>query len=244
MISKAQLKKLRGLANKKQRKAQGQFLVQGEKSVVELLHSSLSIVELFASQEFCDKHESLIGNTTTTLCSLEELSKASSLSANDSAIAVVQIPTTNALFTNEPIIALDDINDPGNLGTILRVADWYGINNVIVSENTADEFNPKVISATMGAFTRVSVHRMNLEQYLATCNKPVMGAYLNGTSVHDAEFPENTIILMGNESHGIAPHLERFVTQPITIPKYGQSESLNVAMATGIILDNLKRKLS
>jgi RNA methyltransferase, TrmH family len=244
MLSKAQLKKLRALANKKQRKATGLFLVQGEKNVLELLNSKMKIVELFLSESFATQHGERINGYNVTLCTIEELGNASSLNSNDSAIAIVEQPTQLAPISKQPIIALDNVNDPGNLGTIIRLADWYGITSIIVSEQTADEFNPKVISATMGAFTRVHVHRKNLAEYFESCNRPIYGAFLNGESVHNAQFEPNAIILMGNESHGISEQLNTYVSNQITIPKYGQSESLNVAMATGIILDNLKRQLS
>ncbi len=241
MISKNQLKKLKALANKKQRRLSGQFLVQGEKSVLELLDSNLNVAQLFVTQSFYEQYTAQLQQQEVVVASPEELQKASTFSSNDSAIAIAEIPTARPADFSKLVIALDDINDPGNLGTILRFADWYGIKDVIVSPNTADEFNPKVVNSSMGAFARVNVIRTDLVECLKAAQVPILGAFLEGESVHDKSLPEPAILLMGNESHGISEELAKLVTDKITIPRFGHAESLNVAMATGIILDNIKR---
>jgi TrmH family RNA methyltransferase len=138
-------------------------------------------------------------------------------------------------------LVLDGVSDPGNLGTIIRVADWYGFKQVILSETCADQFNPKVISATMGSFVRVHCVRTNLTEFLDEYQGPIYGAFLEGQNVHKTPFKHNGVLVMGSESHGISDEIAEFVTDKITIPAFGGAESLNVAMATGIIVDNIKR---
>jgi RNA methyltransferase, TrmH family len=141
---------------------------------------------------------------------------------------------------HEFALVLDDIRDPGNLGTIIRTADWYGIQKIIASEETADYYNPKVISATMGSFTRVSVFYTDLATYLGQHHHRVFGAYLEGQDIHKVDFGTSGLVLIGNEARGISPSLSRFVTDKITIPKYGKAESLNAAIATAIICDQVR----
>jgi TrmH family RNA methyltransferase len=132
---------------------------------------------------------------------------------------------------------LDDIRDPGNLGTMIRTADWYGVKHIIASEESADFYNPKVLSATMGSFCRVQVFYTDIESYLRMVRRPVYGTFLDGLDVHQVNFKEGGLIVIGNESNGISQSIEKLVTQKITIPRYGNAESLNAAIATGVILD-------
>lgn len=241
MISKNQLKLLRALGQKKQRKKLNQFLVQGEKNVIELLNSDLNTEHVFASEYFLSDHISLLSKTSHTLVDEDTLTKVSTLTTNNSAIAVVNIPQTQQPEYKGVLLVLDGVSDPGNLGTIIRVADWYGISHVICSEDCADVYNPKTISATMGSFVRVNVITTDVSEFLADAPIPIYGAYLGGKDVHQVSFSNDLILMMGSESHGIRQHAGQFVTDKITIPNFGQAESLNVAMATGIILDNIKR---
>ncbi|MFY2507476.1 RNA methyltransferase [Vibrio pectenicida] len=244
MISKNQLKLLRALGQKKQRKAQGLFLVQGEKNVIELVGSGLKTQHVFATAEFLSSNKDILNSVACIEASLEELTKSSTLVSNNAAIAVVEIPEIKVPRSEGVIIALDGVSDPGNLGTIIRVADWYGIKHIIASKDCADPYNPKTISATMGSFGRVTVTPLDLPDFLQQSNLPVYGAFLEGASVHKTRFAEQGILLMGSESHGIREEAAQFVTDKITIPSFGGAESLNVAMATGIILDNLRRQRS
>ncbi|KHD26033.1 RNA methyltransferase [Vibrio caribbeanicus] len=244
MISKNQLKLLRALGQKKQRKAHGLFLVQGEKNVLELANSSLTVKQIFATQEFLAQNHSELSGFECIEASLDDLTKASTLVSNNAAIAVVEIPSVETPKAQGLMIALDGVSDPGNLGTIIRVADWYGIKHIVASTDCADPYNPKTISATMGSFGRVTVSQLDLPSYLEQSNLPVYGAFLEGESVHKTEFAAEGILLMGSESHGIREQAAKFVTDKITIPAFGGAESLNVAMATGIILDNLRRQHS
>ena len=244
MISKNQLKLLRALGQKKQRKAHGLFLVQGEKNVLELVNSELKVKHVFATGEFLAQHSQDLSGFECVEASLDELTKASTLVSNNAAIAVVEIPSVAIPQAQGLMIALDGVSDPGNLGTIIRVADWYGIKHIIASTDCADPYNPKTISATMGSFGRVTVSQLDLPAYLEQANLPVYGAFLEGESVHKTEFAAQGILLMGSESHGIRDQAAKYVTDKITIPAFGGAESLNVAMATGIILDNLRRQHS
>ena len=241
MISKNQQKRLRALGQKKQRKLLGQFLVQGEKNVMELLASNLNVKQIFATPEFVTRHSDKLQSYPVTEADEATLSKLSTITSNNAAIAIVEIPKPQTLPNSGIILALDGVADPGNLGTIIRLADWYGVKHIVCSQDSADAYNPKTISATMGSFARISVITTDLTEFLANANLPIYGAYLGGQSVHQSQFKQDAILLMGSESHGIRAEAGQFVTNKITIPSFGQAESLNVAMATGIILDNIKR---
>ena len=251
MISKNQLKQIRALGQKKQRKLSQTFLVQGEKNVIELLNSDLEPLQLFASSDFIKQHHALLQqqqarpNARFQYIEADEdsLTKASTLSSNSAAIAIATIPKPLPPANKGLILALDGISDPGNLGTIIRLADWYGVSQVLCSQDCADPYSPKTISATMGAFTRVTINQLELPQYLKETELPVYGAYLSGENIHQSLFPRDLILVMGSESQGIREELANFITDKVTIPSFGESESLNVGVATGIILDNIKRTL-
>jgi len=241
MISKNQLKLIRALGQKKYRKQYNQYLVQGEKNVLELLNSGLSVVHIFATPAFISAHQPALAAHQVIEADEDSLTKASTLVSNNAAIAVVDMPSQQSLPKSGLILALDGVSDPGNLGTIIRVADWYGIKHIVSSADSADAYNPKTISATMGSFARVCVSQTDLSNYLSSLNLPVYGAFLEGENIHKTALKQDAVLLMGSESHGIRTDCESLVTDKITIPAYGQAESLNVAMATGIILDNFKR---
>ncbi|AYM87082.1 RNA methyltransferase [Pseudoalteromonas agarivorans] len=242
MISKNQLKLIRQLGQKKYRKQYNQYLVQGEKNVLELLNSPLKAVDIFATQAFINTHQNQFPEVDFTPAEEESLTKASTLVSNNAAIAVVDMPKADLPNNTGLILALDGVSDPGNLGTIIRVADWYGIKHIVTSTDSADAYNPKTISATMGSFVRVSVSQVELPEYLQTLNMPIYGAFLDGQSVHTTDLSAKGVLLMGSESHGIREQCAKLVSDKITIPAFGEAESLNVAMATGIILDNFKRQ--
>jgi TrmH family RNA methyltransferase len=241
MISKNQLKHIRALGQKKQRKALGEFLVQGEKNVIELLKSDLTIKQLFATTEFIQTNSAMLTNLDVIESDIESLTKVSTLVSNNSVIAIVVTPQLTMPPNKGLTLALDGVSDPGNLGTIIRVADWYGITHIVCSNDCADPFNPKTISSTMGSFARVNVYLTDLPEYLNNDSRVIYGAYLGGENVHKVSFKHDAILMMGSESHGIRETAGQYVNAPITIPNFGQAESLNVAMATGIILDNMFR---
>ena len=242
MISKNQLKLIRQLGQKKYRKQYNQYLVQGEKNVLELLNSPLNAVNIFATNEFINAYQGEYQHANFIEADEETLTKASTLVSNNAAIAIVDMLNAELPKASGLILALDGVSDPGNLGTIIRVADWYGIKHIVTSTDSADAYNPKTISATMGSFVRVSVSQVDLPDYLQSLNLPVYGAFLDGQSVHKTQFTGSGVLLMGSESHGIRETCAKLVTNKITIPAFGGAESLNVAMATGIILDNFKRQ--
>ncbi|MCF2907323.1 RNA methyltransferase [Pseudoalteromonas sp. DL2-H2.2] len=241
MLSKNQQKLLRALAQKKYRKQYGQYLVQGAKNVQELLSAGKPVKQIFATAEFIADHQLLLNNHEVVTCDEAELSKVSTLVSNNAAIAIAETEPQAELNTQGLVLALDGVSDPGNLGTIIRVADWYGLRQIVLSEHCADHLNPKVISATMGSFARVDVIRTDLCALLKTYDGPIYGAFLEGQSVHTTSFTAQGILVMGSESHGISDAVAQHINQPVTIPAFGGAESLNVAMATGIILDNIKR---
>ena len=248
MLSKNQSKLLRGLQRKKIRQEQGLFLVEGGKPVAELLASNWPLHSLYVSEAFAATHTALLERckAAVTSCTPDELAAAGTLVSNRDAIAVAHMPAPAVPVSGQGqwTLALDRINDPGNLGTLLRIADWYGIDQLVCSEDTVDLYNPKVISASMGSFLRVSLVHTDLHAWLAGLPEqtPVLGAYLTGTSVHQLSGDlQAGVLLMGSEAHGIDAGLESLVTQKITIPSFGAAESLNVAVATAIICDNLRR---
>lgn len=254
MISKNQAKNLRALHRKKERQQQGLFLVEGEKVVAELLQSNWRVEQLFATEKFLTDYQALLTHAAFPIieCSAESLSAVSTLRTNNAALAVVQAPeapTQPPWFEQESMptrwtLALDDINDPGNLGSLLRIADWYGIRDVVCSPHTVEHTNPKVITASKGSFLRVNVHALPLDAFFHDLppHTPVLGAFLEGESIHTlAPTPQGGVILLGSEAQGIADVHEQHVTRKITIPSYGDAESLNVSVAAAIICDNLAR---
>ena len=238
MLSKAKIKFIKSLQIKKYRKLEQCFVVEGAKSVRELLTSDFETVMLIATSRFLSLNT--VGNhVDVTEVTEKEFSGLGEFQTNDAALAVVRMKANEEPMVTEDEFALvlDDIRDPGNLGTIIRTADWFGINSIITSSETADFYSPKVISATMGSFARVKMFYTELEEYLRHTKQPVFGAYLDGVNVHNTKFGNGGLILIGNESNGIHPGLEKFVTGKFTIPRYGQAESLNAAIAVGVICD-------
>lgn len=247
-ISLKNKKFIKSLQIKKFRKEEHCFVVEGGKSVAELLKSDFEITLLYGTERFFKDNESGMGQLKAEVQEVSEadLAAAGTYQTNNAALAVARMKPNQMAPTvpGEYVIVLDDIRDPGNVGTIIRAADWYGIKNIIASEETADFYNPKVISATMGSFCRVNVFYTSLPDYLSQHTKPTYGAFLDGTNVHTSSFnPEGGYIIMGNEANGISAEVSKLVTHKITIPRYGHAESLNAGVATAIILDNLRRSV-
>jgi TrmH family RNA methyltransferase len=244
MISKATGKFIKSLQVKKYRKEEQSFIVEGAKSVAELLRSDFEVKWLAATDDFLQLHANVLSNRHIewTEASAKELGQLGTFQTNDGALAVASMkPNQPLTVQNEYALILDDIRDPGNLGTIIRTADWYGIDKIIASEETADFYNPKVISATMGSFCRVQLYYGNLVEYLNTTHLPVYGTFLNGKNIYTVDFEKAGLIAMGNEANGISTEVGQLVTVPITIPKRGGAESLNASIATAIVLDNVFR---
>lgn len=247
MFTKGQANTIKSLHDKKYRQNTGLFLVEGEKSVAETINSDFEIKTILATKPFYTKYLKQI-NDKKIICEIVEqgeIENVSTLESNNAALAIVKQKENLVLDQekDEIILALDNIRDPGNLGTIIRIADWYGIKKIIASIGTVDIYSPKVISATKGSFTRVNIYYTDLNKFLNETKVPILGSFMKGENIHKFEFPKNGILLMGNESNGIDYDLEKYITQKVTIPAFGKTESLNVAIATAVILDNWKRNL-
>lgn len=245
MLSKRKIKYFKSLQLKKYRSQERMFLVEGSKGVTEALDSDFNVKHLLATESFlasCDNTK-LTTAEEVLEASEKDLEQVGSFRSNNAAIAVIEMPQEQNNF--EPAtgitLALDDVRDPGNLGTIIRIADWYGIKNIICSHQTADVYNPKVINATMGSFTRVKIHYLDLNKALRETELPIYGALLSGDSIYESALKKDGIILMGNESKGISDELIPLISDPIKIPGRGGAESLNVAIATAVVLDNFFR---
>jgi TrmH family RNA methyltransferase len=245
MISKAKSRFIKQLQVKKYRLAEQCFIVQGAKAVRETLPTDFEVMTLVATTDFLSSLPSDLMTHASEIIEVteSELSSLGSVESNSAALAVVRMktPAPAALLPATYGLILDDIRDPGNLGTIIRTADWYGVHQIVASPETADCYNPKVISATMGSFLRVNVNYQPLVPFVKQSKASFFGAFLDGVDVHSFKFPEGGWIVIGNESRGISEELSQYITRRITIPRYGQAESLNASVATAIILDNLHR---
>jgi RNA methyltransferase, TrmH family len=241
MISKNQIKIINSLQQKKFRKIHQQFFAEGKKVIQELLNSNFELIELFTTQEsFSNVPKSQI-NTISDV----DLKKISALVTPNESLAIFKIPNENKLKTENGLtIALDDIRDPGNMGTIIRLADWFGVLQIVCSNETVDVYNPKVVQSTMGSLARVNVVYLNLNDYIKTCNFPVYGTLLEGKNIYSEKLNRNAVVVLGNESNGISATIQELITQKITIPRFGtlqETESLNVATATAIVLSEFCR---
>lgn len=253
MLSKAKIKLIQSLNRKKDRDETGLFLVEGNKMVDEALASNYNIVTLVCTSEFLKERPQANKKATEIIeTDKESIQRASLLQNPQEAIAIVQKPADQAIQINpeaELYLALDFIQDPGNLGTIIRIADWFGIDTIICSENTVDVYNPKVVQATMGAIFRVNCHYTNLVSFLEKQQKmqvPVYGTFMNGANLYTEVLTSNGVIVMGNEGNGISDLVGQLVSKKISIPTFSsqenKSESLNVAIATAICCSEFKRK--
>jgi RNA methyltransferase, TrmH family len=245
MISKAKVKYIKSLQVKKYRLQEQCFVAEGAKSVSELLQSDFEVIWLAASPEFTDRNHKWLNKTRAevVIAAETELSSLGNFQTNDAAVAIARMKPDKRpqLIPEEWALLLDDIRDPGNLGAIIRAADWYGVKNIIASAETVDLYNPKVVSATMGSFCRVNVHYTNLTRFIEEASHPVYGAFLEGEDIHRVSFSKGGLIVIGNEANGISAPVEKLIQHRITIPRYGKAESLNAAMATGIILDVVRQ---
>ena len=238
MLSKNQIKLITRLKQKKYRLQHGFFVVEGIKTIQELLQSKLTLHALYTTETFNidAKDEILISET--------ELKRISFLTTPNKALAVFKIPASKSINTSGLIVALDDVRDPGNLGTIIRLCDWFGITDLICSKETVDCFNPKVIQATMGSITRVNINYVDLVDFLNETNLPVFGAFMEGENVYKKQLPKEGVLVMGNEAKGVSKAIEAIIDEKISIPRFGNlqaTESLNVATATAILLSEFRR---
>ena len=252
MLSKAKIKFIQSLELKKKRKEENLFVAEGPKVVGDLL-PYFACRLLIATPEWLDTHAKPQAHEIIEVTD-EELRKASFLKTPQEVLAVFEMPSTplpSDIAQHELCLALDDVQDPGNLGTIIRLADWFGIRHIFCSTGTADAYNPKTIQATMGAIARVQVHYINLIEYLHGIRKetpqvPIYGTFLEGNNIYKEPLSTNGIIIMGNEGNGISQAIQETVTHKLFIPNYPEgsttSESLNVAIATAITCAEFRRK--
>lgn len=241
MISKSLAKFIKSLQIKKHRYAERMFIVEGLKSVQELLESDFQVVYVVYTNKYAELFSDFIGESFEVNQNL--LEQIGTFKSNDAVLAVARMKESlfSGFSRSGYTLVLDSINDPGNLGTILRVADWYGIKQIIANRDTVDLYSPKVIAASKGSFTRVDFFVCNLIEELKNTEVPIYAAAMNGTSSHKFDFTENGILIMGNEANGINQSLIDQADHLVTIPKVGEAESLNVAMATGILCDSILR---
>ncbi len=244
------MKLARALQQKKHRLEENAFLVEGEKSVLELMQAGkFNIRALLFSEKFYQKNSELCHKIADkSLISESELSATGSFENNSDVIAIAEIPEKTTNFSDnfhfsELVLVLDQIKDPGNFGTIIRLADWYALTQIVCSPDCVDFFNPKTIAASMGSFLRVEAIYADLASVLPQ-KKHSYGAFLGGKNIHTLAPEKNAFIVIGNESNGIRPETAKLIRHKITIPKFGGAESLNAAMATAVILDNFKRQIN
>lgn len=246
MLSKNDILLISSLKTKKYRQKYNFFVVEGIKSIKELLKSRFEIKKIFSTKEglFLFK----LSNYSYQIVKEEELKKISFLSTPNKILALCELPKDNKekdFFIKNWALALDSVSDPGNLGSILRLADWFGIDKIYASKNTVDFFSPKVIQASMGSFCRVEVIYIDLEIFFDKSDLPIWGAFPKGESVYNQTFPGKGILLLGGEANGISKNLEKYLQKKVSIPTYrpnAQIESLNVATATAILLSHLRKK--
>ena len=240
MLIKSQVKYIQSLSHKKLRDSEGVFVAEGPKLINELLNAdNIELKQLFATDDWINSHQTAIMKEKLIAVTASELERISFLSTPNHALGVFSKPRFKATGSDVGIsLMLDCLQDPGNLGSIIRCADWFGIKQVICSPDSADVFNPKVVQATMGSIARVNIEYTNLSAYIRQHkDSPVYAATLNGKPLSEVKPNNNAIILIGNESKGIDQELVKLATQQITIPRKGKAESLNAAVATGIILN-------
>tara|TARA_B100001059_G_scaffold231685_2_gene268020 strand:- start:5969 stop:6679 length:711 start_codon:yes stop_codon:yes gene_type:complete len=236
VLSKNQIKNITRLKQKKYRQQEGLFIAEGGKVIKEFLNSTFKLVDLFTTETFNVENESIVSEA--------DLKKISCLTTPNTALAIFKIPETDTIINQGLILALDDIRDPGNLGTIIRLCDWFGIKQLVCSLKTVDCYNPKVVQATMGSLTRVNIVYTDLSIYLKEVDVPVFGAFMDGKNVYQTELPKNGVLVLGNEANGISSIIEASVTDKISIPRFGDlqaTESLNVATAGAILLSEFRR---
>ena len=250
MISKSLLKLIKSLEQRKFRKETGLFVAEGGKTVQDLIDLGLESTSIIATEEWLSSHK-LNTKAAITTVSEEDMKKASFLRTPQGVLALFKQQTHQTDYSapeHELCLALDNIQDPGNMGTIIRIADWFGIKNIFCSNGTVDIYNPKTVQATMGAIGRVKVHYTDLPQLITSLSSkaPIYGTFLDGENIYSRQLSNNGLIIMGNEGNGISKECEKLIKEKLLIPNYPEgcktSESLNVSVATAIICSEFRRR--
>lgn len=240
MLSKNQFKLISSLKKKKSRTQNNLFIAEGIKVVEELISSTFKLNTLFCTEDYTNKFQ--VENIQ--IISDKELKSISEFTSPNQVLAIFEIPKKDAIKKTGFTLVLDEINDPGNLGTIIRLCDWFAVDQIVCSTNTVDCFNPKVVQASMGSLSRVSIVYSDLKPFLGKETRPIYGALLNGENVYKTSLPSHAVLILGNEANGINKEVQNRITKPITIPQFGNAqntESLNVATATAILLSEFRR---
>lgn len=240
MVVKSELKLIKNLQQKKYRNQLGRFVAEGVKTVNELLDAGFVPHRVYCTDASLLKE---LGETVRYV-KPSELELMSALKTPNTMLAVFDIPEKQEVAVDRWILALDGVQDPGNLGTIIRLCDWYGISDLICSANTVDCYNPKVVQATMGSIARVAVHYLDLGTWLQNYPHKIFGAVLEGTNMYTVQLPDMGVLVMGSEAHGISKEVLPLIQFKLTLPQFGRSsaESLNVAMASAICLSEIRRE--
>lgn len=247
MLSKAQISLINSLQHKKYRKLHNLFIVEGVKSVSEFANSSFTVDSIYATEGIWTKLNKIPHKIKSFITSDNEFKKISLLNNPQGVLALVQIPSAKVLqlesLKGGHTLLLDGIQDPGNMGTIIRTAEWFGMERIVCSPDCVDVYNPKVVQATMGSLSRLAVFYSDLHTLLMQTDLPSYGAVLNGESIYKTDFGTEGLIIMGNEGNGISEKVISAIKHPVTIPNFGKAESLNVAIATTVFCSELARKI-
>lgn len=242
MLSKAKIKYINSLQQKKFRQKEQLFIVEGEKIITEVLsQDAFKVHSIYAMESWVNKNMTFAAQYTGILTTISavELKKISTLKTPNQVLAILHVPDTTVMPNNPSQgfnLVLENIQDPGNMGTIIRIADWFGIDNIFCSKGCVDCYNPKVIQATMGSFLRVPIQYTALDDLFQKHDKlPIYGAILGGTNLHESNLKTPSFLVIGNEGKGLSEATQQLLTEGITIPKFGGAESLNAAVATGIL---------
>ncbi len=241
-VTKSEIKFIRQLQQKKYRKQHHAFVVEGWKSIRDFIKAGYNLQKIYTIREL----EGIPVNVTIKIINRNQLKQLSFLQHPKDALAVFEMKQTAPLPDSGLILALDDLQDPGNLGTIIRTADWFGVRHIVCSENTVDCYNPKVVQATMGALANVAVNYTDLAGFLQKTKCPVFGTFLSGDNIYQSTLPQDAIILIGNEGNGIKPEIGKLTTHRIHIPQASGAiaESLNASIATAVVLNEFYRRFN
>ncbi|APQ16538.1 TrmH family RNA methyltransferase [Maribacter hydrothermalis] len=239
MVVKSELKLIKSLQQKKCRIEHGLFVVEGKKTIEEVVNSTIKLHKIFA----VDSNGLVLKGVKVDKITTKELNQISSLKNPNGYLGVFYIPEKLDQIYSNWILVLDGVQDPGNLGTIIRLCDWFGITDLVCSKDTVDCYNPKVLQATMGSITRVNIHYLDLESYLNATKLPVYGTFMDGVTINKSKLPDKGIMVMGNEGKGISDTVTKLCSYKLTIPQFGgvTTESLNVASATAILLHEIRK---
>ena len=241
MVSKSQIKFITSLHQKKYRAAERLFIAEGIKVIGEFLSAGWELEHLYLA----DENFPQVPANKKSVVSEPDLRKMSALNTPNNCLAVFAVPDEKPIDQSGLIVALDDVRDPGNLGTIIRLCDWFGVTELVCSKETAELYNPKVVQATMGSLTRVNVNYVDLADFLSETTLPVFGTFMDGNNIYNESLPDAGIIVLGNEANGISTRVEALCSHRIAIPRFGKAqktESLNVAGATAVILSEFRRR--